>query len=257
MTVEQLHDALTLLPGDLVAEADKRRRKKFDHKPCVIQWQRMAAMAACLALVIFAGRFCMTAFGPKGSSAAMADMVEMAAAPEAMMQSAAIEDVPAEAENGLPEPMAPANRGAGDTGAVSKSTADSALRLAPGVLDTKWVETPAPSAANISGLPSVRALITSREALDAYIEERPMDLAALEDAAALWEENWFESHDLLLLQAAGTEGNTLLDIQEGDGQWTVSVPAPAPGEDTKFYHIFIITEKGLIPSTEAVTIVSK
>lgn len=254
MTVEQLHDALTLLPGDLVAEADKRRRKKFDHKPRVIRWQRFAAMAACLVLVMFAGRFCLAAFGPKGKSAAM---VEMVAAPEAVMRDAMLADEQAEVGEEAPAAMVPAYGSAGDTGAVSKSTVDSALRLAPGVLDTKWVETMVPSAANINGLPRVCALITSREALDAYIEECPMDMDAMREAAALWDNAWFESHDLLLLQLVGAEGSTILDIQEGEGQWTVYVPSPVPEEEMKNYHVLIITEKGLIPSAEAVTIVSE
>lgn len=255
MTAEQLHDALTLLPGDLVAEADKRRRKKFDSKPHVIRWQRFAAVAACLVLVMFAGRFCLAAFGPKGKSAAM---MEMAAAPEAMMQDAQLADEQAEVGEEAPAAMAPGYGCGENTGLTSTGTADSVkVLLPPGVLDTIWVETPELPAASMSGLPRVRALITSREALDAYIEERPMDMDAIREAATLWDNAWFESHDLLLLQLVGAEGSTILDIQEGEGQWTVYVPSPAPEEEMKNYHVLIITEKGLISSAEAVTIVSE
>lgn len=51
MNAEQLHDAISLLPGDLVAEADNRRTAP---KP-VIPWKRYAAMAACLALFLGVG----------------------------------------------------------------------------------------------------------------------------------------------------------------------------------------------------------
>lgn len=51
MTVDTLHDALTLLPADLVAQADARRCRKRGG----IHWQRWAAMAACLALMLGGG----------------------------------------------------------------------------------------------------------------------------------------------------------------------------------------------------------
>lgn len=106
MTTEQLHDALTLLPADLVAAADRRRSRKIP----VIRWQRWTAMAACLALILYAGSFCASLLAPKKTSS-MADM-EMAAAeqeaapaeaPAAMApaqtsEEAAVEDVPAEWE---------------------------------------------------------------------------------------------------------------------------------------------------------------
>lgn len=43
---EQLHDALTLLPEDLLISADVLRRKKR------IVWKPVAALAACMAMVI-------------------------------------------------------------------------------------------------------------------------------------------------------------------------------------------------------------
>lgn len=49
MTVEKLHDALNLLPSDLITAADRVRSAP---KVKVIPWKRYAAMAAVLALVI-------------------------------------------------------------------------------------------------------------------------------------------------------------------------------------------------------------
>lgn len=66
MTSEKLHDALSLLPADLVAETDALRTQA---KKPQVHWQRWAAMAACLAVVLLA---CTTTFsyffGHMGSS---------------------------------------------------------------------------------------------------------------------------------------------------------------------------------------------
>lgn len=48
MTAEQFHDALTLLPEDLVARADDYRSRK----PKVIPLKRCAALAACFAVLL-------------------------------------------------------------------------------------------------------------------------------------------------------------------------------------------------------------
>lgn len=65
MTSEKLHDALSLLPADLVAETDVLRTQA---KKPQVHWQRWAAMAACLAVVLLAGTMFSRLFGPKGSS---------------------------------------------------------------------------------------------------------------------------------------------------------------------------------------------
>lgn len=69
MTSEKLHDALSLLPADLVAETDALRTQA---KKPQVHWQRWAAMAACLAVVLLAGTMFSRLFGPKGSSKATA-----------------------------------------------------------------------------------------------------------------------------------------------------------------------------------------
>ena len=65
MTSEKFHDALSLLPADLVAETDALRTQA---KKPQVHWQRWAAMAACLAVVLLAGTMFSRLFGPKGSS---------------------------------------------------------------------------------------------------------------------------------------------------------------------------------------------
>ena len=88
MTSEKLHDALNLLPADLVAETDVLRTKP--KKPHV-HWQRWAAMAACLAVVLLAGSMFSRLFGPKGSSqaAAAVDKAQMSVAEAADQKNAA------------------------------------------------------------------------------------------------------------------------------------------------------------------------
>lgn len=95
MTSEKLHDALNLLPADLVAGTDALRTKPKKHQ---MHWQRWAAMAACLAVVLLAGTMFSRLFGPKGSSktTAAVDQFQMfvAEAPDR--------------ENAAPESAAPA-----------------------------------------------------------------------------------------------------------------------------------------------------
>ena len=55
MTTEQLHDALTLLPSDLIAEADKARCPKSK----TLRWKPLAALAACFVLILGSGLFLM------------------------------------------------------------------------------------------------------------------------------------------------------------------------------------------------------
>ena len=95
MTSEKLHDALNLLPADLVAETDALRTQA---KKPQVHWQHWAAMAACLAVVLLAGTMFSRLFGPKGSSktTAAVDQFQMfvAEAPDR--------------ENAAPESAAPA-----------------------------------------------------------------------------------------------------------------------------------------------------
>lgn len=95
MTSEKLHDALNLLPADLVAGTDALRTQP---KKPQVHWQRWAAMAACLAVVLLAGTMFSRLFGRMGSSktTAAADQFQMfvAEAPDR--------------ENAAPESAAPA-----------------------------------------------------------------------------------------------------------------------------------------------------
>lgn len=101
MTPEKLHEAIGLLPSDLVAEADAQRRqvpkKKNSH------WKQFAAMAACFAVVLACGLF-LSNLGMGGSSKSAS--TEMAAAEE----PAAAQPAPtmAQSDHSFREEAAPA-----------------------------------------------------------------------------------------------------------------------------------------------------
>lgn len=92
MTAEKLHDAITLLPADLIAQADQKRSAP---RPS-LRWQRLTAMAACFALICFSGLWCVSHLRMGASEAAsydtaLAPMAAQAPAeavePEAMLRS--------------------------------------------------------------------------------------------------------------------------------------------------------------------------
>ena len=55
MTAEKLHDALNLLPSDLLTATDQLRTAP---KTKIIPWKRMLPLAACLAILICSGALC-------------------------------------------------------------------------------------------------------------------------------------------------------------------------------------------------------
>lgn len=87
MTAEKLHDAITLLPADLIAQADLKR--SASRPP--LRWQRYAAMAACFGLICFSGLWCVShlRLGAKESSYDMAMAPMAAQAPEMASPEAA------------------------------------------------------------------------------------------------------------------------------------------------------------------------
>lgn len=104
MTVENLHDALTLLPGDLVRAADKARTQQKNTRP---QWKRVAAMAACLVLVLGSGMVFLGRLLPAMGGSAKSTAQAPAAAAPAMPEEARDEMSPAETMTPSAEPASP------------------------------------------------------------------------------------------------------------------------------------------------------
>ena len=88
MTSEKLHDALSLLPADLVAGTDALRTQA---KKPQVHWKHWAAMAACLAVVLLAGTMFSHFFGHMGSSktSAAEDKAQMSIAEAAAQKNTA------------------------------------------------------------------------------------------------------------------------------------------------------------------------
>lgn len=110
MNAETLHDALTLLPDDLIDETDALRRAQ---KPKIIPWKRILPIAACLSLILLTAPTMLALMAPKGAKEMAMDYAapaETAPAPAAAPQTEkALLESPAEA--------APGN-GANERGAV-------------------------------------------------------------------------------------------------------------------------------------------
>ena len=122
MTAEQLHDAIGLLPAELVAEADALRQSRPLRRG---HWKRYAAMAACFILVL--GCAMTLRLGMTGKMKRS----------EAVMEAAPAE-IPA-----LQTPGAEADSSAVTAaGTVRKPLSTSVAALAPGVC--QWAHTVSP-----------------------------------------------------------------------------------------------------------------
>ena len=123
MTPEQIHDALTLLPSDLIAEVDEKRNRK----PKVIPLKRYAAMAASFVLVLCSGLYCLQLFGSMGASKETASLPTLAHQENSLYAEAAPEAPAAQAaprEDICGVPTAPASEeNAGASGNLSNDHA--------------------------------------------------------------------------------------------------------------------------------------
>lgn len=183
MTVDQLHDAIGMLPADLVAETDQMRQRR---KPAV-RWQRYAAMAACCVLVLGCALLARQMTGEKEASQELAD----AAAP---MQAAAPNKLPNTMTTGRAQPLpkgwcisAQETPGAGQDMAPKACLVESEAQLAQ-----------------------------CRQEWGGYYGEQTLELAFQG-----YDEEWFSHQQLLLLPVDGSEDLGVSRIEQQQGQWTV------------------------------------
>ena len=263
MTAQTLHDALTLLPADLIAEADKVRNAPKK----IIPWKSMAAFAACFALVLCSGWFCLTHL-PGGSKLTAA---EEAAAEAPMMQApesiSGMGTAPAEPESPAASaepqeklcsvPTAPR----AESDAAASANTGCTTSLPEGILGTVSVCTPRDKASTACFESSPRVtLLKSRSELESYLEAYDWQYR-WEEFTLLCEgysESWFEEHDLLVLAvhhlpegscsvSSVTEQNEILHICIGTNQ------ADNPGHTD--WHIAVETKKDHIPGEDAVRLI--
>jgi len=272
MTAEKLHDAIGLLPADLVAEADAKRTRK----PRVLLWRRCAAAAACL-LVVACGTM-MLSWGllPGANVKYNAD-----AAPQVMTTGSGntrgASDLPSDAGEAAPAAPAPAAANGPERSGDSAEAAPagqaaapnralfSAVPLPEGVGSIAYVETPEePNTTACLQAEAPEAVhLTGREALDAYLAQKParFQSQALADACGHCDDAWFETHDLLLIYLPAVPVGTDVAVSAvtfQDGRLEVRVPDYAAldgsGGCTK-WHIVLETGKDLLEDGTAVDLI--
>lgn len=84
MTAETFHDAITLLPADLIEQADRRRSSP---RPA-LRWQRYAAMAACFALICLSSLWCLSYLRTGSATEAASDLTMAPASAQAPQMAA-------------------------------------------------------------------------------------------------------------------------------------------------------------------------
>ncbi len=242
MTADRFHDAISLLPGDLIAEADRRR----SGRPKTLRWKRCAAMAACFVLILFAGRFGAAILAPKGgigaTESAVAIDVPAAAAPMEVLTEAAADEEPAANAASTQE------QSASESYSIQRDALEDGLTS--GFLNADWIQTPYGDAANYASASCV-TLIPSREALDAYAQQEAQDRTAMLEHASYREEGWFDRYDLVAVRLPMTEPE-LLRIRESEDGWTIVLPEP--GQKAQSYHLLLTVEKGLVSDEERIHI---
>lgn len=219
MTGEQFHDALTLLPENLIARADEVRSRK----PKTLHWRRYVSLAACCALLVLCGAI----YESRSAKSTSPEMVS------------AFRDADSAQKTG----EAP---GSGDLGAMDAGIA------APQCLEIPDLSNGAEDAA----FPTV-SLFDNREALEEGLSEmgESWDISGLELACEGFDDSFFHSQDLLLIFSQGVTGACeVQDITWQANGCTVKIAVHPDGrEDTTNYAALIPTQKGeIFPGNVAV-----
>lgn len=218
MNAEQFHDALTLLPEDLVAQADKFRSRR----PKIIPWKRYAAVAACFAVLMTSAVF---VYSRKSAPTEMVAASYSAAKQEMADAAPQMETAAAEA------PMV--------------GTAGTGL----GLFQT-------PSLPNVAEIDRSATIITSRSELETYFTEmeKYYQLDELEDACTFYGEDWFAQNDLLLIPVDSVSPScTVTDVVLADGVCEVTLTGEKTEEITSF-HIVLPVAKGAVTDTKNITV---
>ena len=125
MTAEQLHDAIGLLPGDLLEKTDRLRQSPRKKKTNVT---RCLSAAAC-AVVVLGGALLFRGVGQQKGAAFSA------AAPA--MEAAQMDEAPAEAAPKLQSAAPPMDAGAGSAADRSAAVENAAVWMPP-ALEVSW-----------------------------------------------------------------------------------------------------------------------
>lgn len=238
MTTAQLHDAIGLLPVDLIAETDCLRCRKQQR----LHWQRYAAMAAAAVLVICGGVI----------SWRLLPGSKTAAAPEAAQFAAASATVADEALPGAQAPMADA--AGADNGSPNLATAAS--------LAVHYAATPALTEA-AQTQPIYVALMTSLEDWQTYRQQQEgsYDLTQLDTVMDSRDETHFEYQDLVLirLDASASAGPAVQNMvwEEGSLEIYLNNTATQEDADQTCWHIALDVEKGALADADQIQLITQ
>ena len=253
MTVENLHDAIGQLPSDLVTAVDKKRSRKRS----VIPFQRYAAMAACIALML-CGTWVFAMTMTSRSS------TEKAAAPEMMQAADSVTNAPAaRAPEAEVAPEAPAAF-AGEYGAGTTEETFRADEIPPegmeeeahapiilSLTDIQYAPTQNIGTAVTTSEPVIRVIrsVAELEALRQKLGYYTMEY--FDTCAARYDDAWFEKQDLLLVVVKGlyADGSFTLDsVFDSDGNWCIKFYSGGPYTgDREDRFVFAGLEKDAIP----------
>lgn len=238
MTTAQLHDAIGLLPVDLIAETDELRCRKQPR----LHWQRYAAMAAAAVLVICGGVL----------SWRLLPGSRTAAAPEAAQFAA---DSASMADEALPGAQAPMADGAGaDNGSPNLATAST--------LSVQYAATPALTEA-AQAQPAFVSLITSVEDWQTYRQQQEggYDLTQLDTVMDSRDEGYFESQDVVLVcvDASASHGPAVQDMVWDEGSLEIRLDSMSAEEDAGLtcWHIVLDVEKGALADADQIQLIAQ
>ena len=238
MTTAQLHDAIGLLPVDLIAETDALRCRKQPRLP----WQRYAAMAAAAVLVICGGVIGWRLL--PGSKTAAAPEAAQFAANGAIM-----------ADEALPGAQASMADAAGaDNGSPNLATAAS--------LAVHYAATPALTEA-AQTQPTYVALMTSLEDWQTYRQQQEgsYDLTQLDTVMDSRDETYFEYQDLVLirLDASASAGPAVQNMvwEEGSLEIYLNNTATEEDADQTCWHIALDVEKGALADADQIQLITQ
>lgn len=270
MTVENLHDAIGLLPSDLITAVDEKRSRK----PKVIPFKRYAAMAACVVLLLCGSWvFAMTQAMGGAKETAMA-APEMQAADS--VTNSAVDAPAAKAPEAAPMEAAPEEPAAvaGESGAGESEEGEAICGYPPietfhadeippegieeeayapivlSLTDIQYAPTQNIGSAATTSEPMIKVLRSSEE-LNALRQKLGYyTMENFDVCVTRYDDAWFESHDLLVIiaKALYIDGTlTLNSITESDGSWCIQFYSGGPytgQREDRF--VFAGVEKGVI-----------
>ena len=268
MNAEQIHDALNLLPSDLITEADKLRTSK--KKP--LAFRSWVATAACAAIVVMLGSFTIANLLP--SMQKSAESIAEAPAAEAP-NAAAPMDISAEMQQesfdmdtitltptGDPEPM--------EEEMPDEARGENAMCLDAGIdLDKiQYISTPVRPGNNTVGDPRTSLIPSAGALYDYYVKY--CEVFYMDDyfaATVPYNRAWFLTNDLLILRIGAPHPEFHYDVTAFAKQpdtdpaaWQITLernpdkPTDIAFDNNSMWHILIPVPKGMLTEETVILI---